>query len=55
MKPFIAKPVRAKSIDREGLEQAALLKEVALRYPVAAKLIFTSRTVGTDTSWSRSS
>ncbi|WP_421560607.1 VRR-NUC domain-containing protein [Pseudomonas sivasensis] len=39
-KAFTAKPVRAKSIDREGLEQAALIKEVSLRYPAAAKLIY---------------
>lgn len=45
MKPFAVKPInpapkRAKAIDREGLEQAALMKEIALRYPAAAKLIF---------------
>lgn len=38
--PFKAKTVRAKPIDREGLEQAALMKEISLRYPAAAKLIY---------------
>lgn len=37
---FKAKPKRAKAIDREGLEQAALIKEMSLRYPAAAKLIY---------------
>jgi hypothetical protein len=37
---FRAKKPRAKPIDREGLEQAALMAEVALRYPAAAKLIY---------------
>lgn len=40
IKPFVLKPVRKKSIDREGQEQAALMVEIALRYPVAAKLIY---------------
>lgn len=40
VKPFNPAPKRARAIDREGLEQAALMKEIALRYPVAAKLIF---------------
>lgn len=35
-----AKPVRAKKIDREGMEQAALMMEIAVRYPQAAKLIY---------------
>ncbi|MFK0090860.1 VRR-NUC domain-containing protein [Pseudomonas sp. NPDC090755] len=35
-----AKKPRAKPIDREGLEQAALMVELALRYPAAAKLIY---------------
>lgn len=39
-KTFSVKPVRAKSIDREGLEQAALIKEISLRYPAASKLIY---------------
>lgn len=39
-KLFKKKTIRAKPIDREGLEQAALLKEVTLRYPAAAKLIY---------------
>jgi hypothetical protein len=38
MKPVRA--ARAKPIDREGLEQAALIKEISLRYPLAAKLIY---------------
>ncbi len=38
MKPVIMKPVRpkkprAKRVDREGQEQAALMKEIELRYP----------------------
>lgn len=37
---FKPKRIRAKSIDREGLEQAALLKEISLRYPTVAELIF---------------
>lgn len=40
IKPFVLKPVRKKAIDREGQEQAALLIELSLRYPVAAKLIY---------------
>ena len=40
VKPFSMKPSRAKPIDREGLEQAALIKEISLRYPAAAKLIY---------------
>ncbi|MBV4496393.1 VRR-NUC domain-containing protein [Pseudomonas sp. SWRI12] len=39
-KLFKPKAKRAKPVDREGLEQAALLKEVTLRYPAAAKLIY---------------
>jgi len=34
------KPSRAKPVDREGLEQAALISEIAFRYPVAAKLLY---------------
>ncbi len=37
---FKPKRARAKPVDREGLEQAALLAEVALRYPTAFKLIY---------------
>lgn len=33
-------PKRAKPVDREGMEQAALLREVSVRYPSAAKLIY---------------
>lgn len=45
MKPAIMKPVRvkkprAKPVDREGPEQAALMKELQLRYPQAYKLIY---------------
>lgn len=40
MKPFSAKPARAKRVDREGLEQAALLKEIELRFPEAYELIY---------------
>jgi hypothetical protein len=41
-KPRVLGPrkVRAKPIDREGLEQAALMAELRLRFPVAAKLIY---------------
>lgn len=34
------KKPRAKRVDREGLEQAALLKEIELRYPEVYELIF---------------
>ncbi|MDD1976948.1 VRR-NUC domain-containing protein [Pseudomonas tussilaginis] len=37
---FRAKKTRAKPVDREGLEQASLMREVAVRYPAAAKLIY---------------
>lgn len=37
---FATKKARAKPIDREGLEQAALMSEIKLRYPAAAKLIY---------------
>lgn len=45
MKPFAPKVIkpraaRAPYVDREGLEQAALLREVALRHPAVAKLIY---------------
>lgn len=39
-KLFKPKTSRAKPVDREGLEQAALLKEIELRYPEAFKLIY---------------
>lgn len=39
-KLFPGKKARAKPVDREGLEQASLMREVALRYPAAAKLIY---------------
>ncbi|MDH0640637.1 VRR-NUC domain-containing protein [Pseudomonas sp. GD03860] len=38
--PFRIKKARAKPIDREGLEQAALMVEIAVRHPAAAKLIY---------------
>ncbi|WP_460420802.1 VRR-NUC domain-containing protein [Pseudomonas sp. ZL2] len=37
---FGMKKARAKPVDREGLEQASLMRELALRYPAAAKLIY---------------
>jgi hypothetical protein len=45
MKPFTPKlfkqtPPRAKSIDREGLEQAALMAELRARMPAVADLIY---------------
>ncbi|NWD49042.1 VRR-NUC domain-containing protein [Pseudomonas gingeri] len=40
LKPIKPKAIRAKKIDREGMEQAALMREIALRYPAAAKLIY---------------
>ncbi|NSX21853.1 VRR-NUC domain-containing protein [Pseudomonas putida] len=45
MKPAIMKPVRAKKprtrpVDREGREQAALMEEIALRYPDVFEMIY---------------
>lgn len=40
LRPFKAKPPRAKLVDREGQEQAALLKEIHLRYPAVFELIY---------------
>jgi hypothetical protein len=40
IKPFALKPVRKKTIDREGQEQAALLTELRIRMPEVADLIF---------------
>jgi hypothetical protein len=40
LRPFKPRMQRAKPVDREGLEQAALLRELALRFPAAAELIF---------------
>ncbi|WP_207869539.1 VRR-NUC domain-containing protein [Pseudomonas sp. 51_B] len=40
LRPFKAKSARAKPVDREGQEQAALMKELQLRYPQAYKLIY---------------
>ncbi|KPM67299.1 nuclease [Pseudomonas putida] len=33
LRPYKPKKPRAKRVDREGLEQAALMKEIELRYP----------------------
>ena len=40
MRAYRAKPARAKPVDREGQEQAALMTELQLRYPDAHKLIY---------------
>lgn len=40
LRPFKAKPARAKPVDREGQEQAVLMAELQLRYPAAHKLIY---------------
>ncbi|MBI6917682.1 VRR-NUC domain-containing protein [Pseudomonas monteilii] len=40
LRPFKAKPARAKPVDREGQEQAALMAELKLRYPEVYKLIY---------------
>ena len=37
---FKASPTRAKAVDREGLEQAALIKELELCLPAVAALIY---------------
>jgi hypothetical protein len=37
---FAASPQRKKPVDREGQEQAALMKELQIRYPQAYKLIY---------------
>ncbi|MDF2491057.1 MAG: hypothetical protein K0S77_3679 [Pseudomonas sp.] len=40
-KPPVRSPgARPKTVDREGQEQAALIKEIELRYPAVAKLIY---------------
>jgi hypothetical protein len=39
-KLFKSKPVRAKSVDREGQEQAALMTELRIRMPEVADLIY---------------
>jgi hypothetical protein len=39
-KLFTQKPVRAKPVDREGQEQAALMRELELRYPAVFELIY---------------
>jgi hypothetical protein len=40
MRLFKPKATRAKPVDREGLEQAALIKELELRLPAVAELIY---------------
>ena len=40
LRPFKTKPARAKPVDREGQEQAALMRELQLRFPQAFKLIY---------------
>lgn len=40
MKLFQPRTSRAKPVDREGLEQAALIKELELRFPEVAALIY---------------
>ena len=40
VKSWRPKATRAKPIDREGLEQAALIREIALRYPAASRMLF---------------
>ena len=40
MRLFKPKATRAKPVDREGLEQAALIKELELRLPAVAALIY---------------
>lgn len=37
---FRPKKTRAKPVDREGLEQAALMREIELRYPQVFELIY---------------
>lgn len=40
MKPFAVKPLRAKRIDWEGAEQAALMVEIQVRMPEVFALIY---------------
>lgn len=40
MRLFKEKPVRTKRVDREGLEQAALIAELRIRMPEVADLIY---------------
>lgn len=40
IRPFNPRQPRAKPVDREGQEQAALMQELHLRYPQAYKLIY---------------
>ena len=39
-KPFSPTTARAKPMDREGQEQAALMREIELRYPAVFELIY---------------
>ncbi len=40
MKLFKTSPVRAKRVDREGLEQAALMSEIEVRYPKVFEMLY---------------
>ena len=40
MRSYRAKPARAKPVDREGQEQAALMAELPVRFPQAYSLIY---------------
>ncbi|AXO88424.1 VRR-NUC domain-containing protein [Pseudomonas parafulva] len=40
IRPFKPRQARAKPVDREGQEQAALMQELQLRFPQAFKLIY---------------
>lgn len=40
LRPYKAKVSRAKPVDREGPEQAALMREIKLRYPEAFELMY---------------
>lgn len=40
IRPFKPRQARAKPVDREGQEQAALMTELQLRFPLAFKLIY---------------
>lgn len=40
LRPFRSKLQRTKPVDREGQEQAALMQELALRYPEVHELIY---------------
>ena len=40
LKAWSQKPARAKPVDREGQEQAALMSEILIRYPDAHRLMY---------------